>query len=80
MQITDRIKVYHLKFFTIMLIKNEMPAAREAQSSGANTSKMGSLVEVQLNALNAPTGMSQSRAKLAKSISTEKRLKSKMIK
>jgi len=80
MQITDSISVYHLKLRTVKLMKNEMPAARATQSRGANTSKMGSLVEVQVNALSPPTGMSQSSAKLAKSISHEKRLKIKITK
>ena len=70
MQITDKINVYQRKLVIIMLIKNEMPVASAVHNSGVITSKIGSLVELQLSALSAPTGISHNKAKLAKSISS----------
>jgi len=61
-----------LKLLVIQLIKKEMPTARAVHKSGAITSKMGSFIELQLNALSAPTGISQSREKSAKSAFEEK--------
>jgi len=61
-----------LKLLVIQLIKKEMPTARAVHKSGAITSKMGSFIELQLNALSAPTGISQSREKSAKSAVEEK--------
>jgi len=70
---------YQLKRLIIQLMKKEMPAARAVQIMGTITSRIGSFCELQLKALRAATGMSQSRAKSAKSTSPEKPLKIKMI-
>jgi len=59
----------------IRLIKKEMPTARAVHKRGDITSKMGSFIELQLNALRAPTGISQSREKSPKSTFEEKPLK-----
>jgi len=61
-----------LRLVVIQLIKKEMPTARAVHKRGAITSKMGSFIELQLNALRAPTGISQSKEKFAKSASEEK--------
>jgi hypothetical protein len=57
-----------------------MPTARAVQRRGTATSKTGSLLELQLNARRAPTGISHSRIKFAKPAFPEKPRKRNMRK
>jgi hypothetical protein len=57
-----------------------MPTANAVQRRGTATSKIGSLYELQLNALRAPTGISHSKIKFAKPASPEKPRKRKIRK
>ena len=72
--------VYHLKFLSIILIKNGRPTASAVHNKGVIINRIGSFVELQLIALKPPTGISHNRAKFAKSTLSEKPLKIRRIK